>query len=198
MLRIQPRLVSIIHAANPLIQQSLPRRRTLVAQSLGQSVNRQHGQTIPITLVANRQLQRSIDIALLLVPSDVHVLLSGAVVGQTVDEPGVRVEVEDNGLVGCEEGRVFRVFEAMRVVTVLDQFEEVDDVDEADLEFGEMVAEKCGCCQRFLRRDITTARHDEVGFLAGIVGSPLPDTNTLCAMSDGVFHVEELEVICGG
>jgi len=92
-------------------------------------------------LIADGQLERGIDVALLLVASDVDVQLSGTLVGQTMDEPWVGVEVEDDGFVICEDGFPFAIRQAVRVVDFGNQLEEVDDVDETDLEVGEEVAE---------------------------------------------------------
>ncbi len=51
---------------------------------------------------ANRQFQRLVDIALLLIAADVNVLLAGPAVGEPMDQPGVGVEVEDEDARACE------------------------------------------------------------------------------------------------
>ena len=40
----------------------------------------------------------------LVISSDVQICLAGSLGRQAVDQPGVGVEVEDDGSVGCEEG----------------------------------------------------------------------------------------------
>ena len=52
-----------------------------------------------VNLVANRQVERSVDVAFLLVAANVQVLVIGAPVSQPVDQPGIAVEVEDDRLV---------------------------------------------------------------------------------------------------
>ena len=69
-------------------------------------INRIHRQTIPVRLIPDRQLERGVDVALLLVAADVEVEAAGTLVGQAVDEEGVGVEVEDDGAVGGEDGAV--------------------------------------------------------------------------------------------
>lgn len=133
-----------------LIQQRLPRRRAPIMEPVRQALQRVHGKTIPIRLVPNRQLERRVDVPHLAVAADVHVRVAGALVRQAVDEEGVAVEVEDDGLVGREDGAVGGVGEAVRVIGGGDEFEEVNDVDEADLEVGEVMAEDGGSGEGFL------------------------------------------------
>lgn len=60
-------------------------------------------------------------------------MLAGTLVGETVDEPWVRVEVEDDGLVRRENGLPIPVRHAMWMVDVGNKAENIDDVDETDL-----------------------------------------------------------------
>lgn len=41
---------------------------------------------------------------------------AGTLVGQAMDEEGVRMEVEDHWSIGCEEGSVFAVRQAVGVI----------------------------------------------------------------------------------
>lgn len=137
MLLIRPRPVRPllgIHASgisevlpfNLLILQLLPRTRALVAERLAISrdtVNRQDGDAEAIRLVANSELKRRVDVALLLIAAHVHEVLARAAVGQAVDQPGVGMEVEDDRLVGCENGGVLGVREAVRMVSIRDELE---------------------------------------------------------------------------
>lgn len=134
-----------------LLQQRLPGRRTSITQYPLQAIQRVHGETIPIRLVPNRQLERRVDVTLLAVSANVHVDAAGALVRQAVDEEWVAMEVEDDGLVLCEDGGVVGVGETVRVVGGGDELEEVNDVDEADLQFREVVAEEGDGSEGFLR-----------------------------------------------
>ena len=64
-------------------------------------------------------------------------MLAFPLVCQTVDEPRIRVEVEDDGLVICEDGREFAIGHAMWMLAMRDQLEQVDNVDEANLQVWE-------------------------------------------------------------
>src|SRR4029450_603472 len=59
-------------------------------------------ETEAVDLVTNGQIERRVDVALLLVAAHVQVLVIGAPVGQPMDQPRISVEVEDNGLVRGE------------------------------------------------------------------------------------------------
>ncbi len=68
-----------------------------------------------------------------------QVLAARALVGQAVDQPGVGVEVEDDGGVVGEEGDPFCVGQAVGVVDWGDELEEVDYVDAADFQGWEVL-----------------------------------------------------------
>jgi len=70
-----------------------------------------------------------------------HVAVPGPLVRQPVHQPGVAVEVEDDGGVVGEDGDPLGVSQAVRMVDVRDELEEVDDIDAADLEFGKVLQE---------------------------------------------------------
>ncbi|CRK12876.1 hypothetical protein BN1723_009833, partial [Verticillium longisporum] len=134
---VQPRLEGDVLGANLLVAQGLPRGGTAVVQARD-AVDGVDGEAEAVRLVADGQLEGRVNVALFLVAADVEVGGAGPLVGQAVDEPGVRVEVEYDGDVGGEEGGPLGVGEAVGVVRVVDELEEVDDVDAADLEVGEV------------------------------------------------------------
>lgn len=67
-----------------LVEQLLPRRRTFVAQS-GNVVDGINGQAVAVRTIADSELKRRVNIALLPVSTDEQVLLAFAAVRQTVD-----------------------------------------------------------------------------------------------------------------
>ena len=69
----------------------------------GDSVDDVDGEIEAVDLVEDGQLEWRVDVALLLVAADVDVAVVLAAVGEFVDERGVGVEVEDDGLVEGEE-----------------------------------------------------------------------------------------------
>jgi len=161
----------------------------------GQAVNGIHGETVTIGLVADSQLKRGIDVTLLLVSSDVDVELTRALVGESVDEPWVGMEIEDDGLVVGEDVGPLLIGHSMGMVSLVDELEEIDNVDESDLELGEELAEKSGGSKRLLRGDITAGSHDEIRLLTVVVGSKVPDSDTLGAVSNSLIHGKELKMV---
>lgn len=115
------------------VHQLLADSSALVVQSWD-TVNSIHRERVSISLISDSQLERSVDVALLLVATDVDVELAGTLVGESVDEPWVGVEVEDDGSVVREDGLPFDVGHAVGMVNLRDELEEIDDVDETDLE----------------------------------------------------------------
>lgn len=121
-------------------------------------------------------------------------VLAFTLIRQTMDQPGIGVEVKENGFVICEDGAEFVVGETMRMRPFGHQFEEADDVYKADFQEGEMFAKE-GCGGKgFVRRHVAARRHYDVGFAVLVVGSPVPDSKALCAVGDCLLHVEVLEV----
>jgi len=76
------------------IDQLLSYTRSDIAQRRNQ-INRINGQTVSIGPITYCQFKRRVDVALLLVTSHMQVVLTGSLVGQPVDEPWIRVEVEN-------------------------------------------------------------------------------------------------------
>ena len=56
-----------------------------------------------IDLIENREFERSVDVALLLIPAHMNVFMIRAAISKLVDERSIGVEVEDHRLVGGEE-----------------------------------------------------------------------------------------------
>ena len=70
----------------------------------GDAVDDVDGEVEAVYLVEDGELQRGVDVALFLVAANVDVVVVVALVGELVDQRGIGVEVEDDGLVGGEEG----------------------------------------------------------------------------------------------
>lgn len=160
-----------------------------------QAIEGVHGETVTIRLVTNGKLEGRVDVSLLLVASNMEVLGTRSFVGQSVNEPGVRVEIEDDGLVGGKEGLPLAVRQTVRMVVAPDELEEIDDVDEADLQLRQVLSKESGGCQSLTSGDITTRGHDQIGLFIGEGARPLPDTDSFGAVNDGSFHIEVLQVV---
>jgi hypothetical protein len=185
----------MILSSDALLDELLPSTRAAVAKLVLHVVNRQDSEGEAVGLVADGELERGVDVALLLVAADVQQLLARAVVSEAVHEPRVGVESEDDGPVVGEERGVLGVRQAVRVVAVGDQLEQVDDVDEAHFHVREVLAQESGCREGFLGHDVSARGDDDVGLFAVVVGRPVPNANALGAVGDGGVHVEELDVV---
>src|SRR3974377_1417902 len=67
------------------------------------AVNRVDGETEAICLIANCQLHGRFNVSLLFVTAHMQVAVICATVSETVNQPGVAMEVKDDRLVGCEK-----------------------------------------------------------------------------------------------
>jgi hypothetical protein len=105
------------------------------------------------------------------------------------------MEIEDDGLIVSEDVCPLLVGHSMGMVNRGDELEEIDNVDESDLELWEVLAEKSSGSEGFLGGDITAGSHDEIRLLTVVVGCPIPDSDTLGAVSNGLLHREELEML---
>src|SRR5580692_11894561 len=81
-----------------------------------------YGQGEAVGLVADGQLQRRIDVAVLLVAAHVDVALARPPVGESVDQPRVSVEGKDHRLVWREDGLEIAVRHAVRMFNAGQQF----------------------------------------------------------------------------
>jgi len=86
-----------------------------------------------VYLIPYRQLQRRINIPLLLVPPHMHQMLPHALIGHAMHQPRVRVEVENNGFVGGEERGVLLRAETVGVVAIRHQPEQIHHIHKPDL-----------------------------------------------------------------
>ena len=133
-----------------------------------------HREIEAVDLVEDGELERRVDIAFFLVTANVEVVVISPAVGELVDERGVGVEVEDDGLVDGEEAVELVLGEAVGVLTVGHEAEEVDDVDEADLDLGAALAEDGYRGEGFAGGNVAGAGHDNVRFYALVVARRSP------------------------
>ncbi len=104
---------------------------------LGEAVDDVHGEVEAVEVVEDGHVEGGGDGAFFLVAADVEVVVVGAAIGEAVDEPGVAVEGEDDGLVFGEEDVEVGVGEAVGMFGAGLEFHEIDDVDDADFELWE-------------------------------------------------------------
>lgn len=102
MFRINPVIESLRLPRKLLIVQLLSHAGCRVPERLNQ-INGSYGETVSIGLIAHSQLKWCVNVALFFVPSHMQVMLTRSFVRKSVDEPGVGVEVEYDGLVSGED-----------------------------------------------------------------------------------------------
>src|SRR6266542_7066016 len=100
---IQAELISILFASDLLVHQRLANAGAFDAET-GHPINGVDGEAKAISLIADGQLQRRVDVALLLITAHVDVVLSWPAVGEAVYQPRVAVKVEDHWLVRGKDG----------------------------------------------------------------------------------------------
>lgn len=110
-LHVDTVLESIRDGPDLLIPELFTDGRSPVVQ-VGHPVDGLHGETESIGLVLDGELERGVDVSLFPVTTDVDVTGSVSPVGESVDEPGVRVEVDNDGLVSGEDAVKLLVREA--------------------------------------------------------------------------------------
>ena len=104
-------------ARDPLVDKGFPHARAGDVKP-GHPVDSIDSQTESVSVIANGQLERRVNVTLLLVAADVNVALAGSAVGETVDQPRVTVKVKDHRLVRCENGLELEVRHTVRVLSM--------------------------------------------------------------------------------
>ena len=105
----------------------------------------------------------------------------------------IAVEREDDRLVRREQRIVVALDESVRVLGARLQAHEVNHVDDANLDVGHRFSRKDGDrCERFQRRRVAAAGHDDIRLTTLIVTRPLPDPDSLGAMDRRLLHAQPL------
>ena len=135
-----------------------------------------------IEIVQHAHVERRRGGAFFLVAAHVNVLVALAPVSQSVNEPRIAVEGEDDRLVGREQRVEVVIGEPVRMLARGLQLHQIDDVDDADLQLGRVLAQEVDGGERFERRHVAAAGHDDIGLAALVVAGPLPDAQVrLCS-----------------
>src|SRR5262245_35417089 len=104
------------------------------------SINDVHRNGEAINLIANGQIERSVDVAFFLIAADVQVLVIGAPISEPVNQPRVTVKVEDDGFVLGEQSIEVAIGQAVRMLARRGKAEKIDNINEPDLEIREVLA----------------------------------------------------------
>ena len=100
----------------------------------GNAIDDVDRQIEPVDLIADCELQRRIDVALFLVASHVDVSMIRPAIGELVDEPGISVEVEDDGLILRKERVEVTIRETVRMLCIRLKTVQIHDIDETNLQ----------------------------------------------------------------
>src|SRR5205823_6633325 len=70
---------------------------------------------------------------------------------------------------------------------------QVNHIDDADFYVCKMLAQQVYGGECLQCWDVSGTGHHRVRIGSLVIGGPLPDSNSICAMLDGTFHVEPLQ-----
>ena len=162
---------------NKLVLHHLIQVRTCIAQ-LRQSLEHFHNKVESVDLVLNSHVERSCDSTLLVVTANIQISVV-SVVQQLVDECRIAMESEYDRLVLSEQSIELSIGQTVRMLALRLQLEQVNNVDESDLDLRHILSHDGNSCQSLQCRSIAAASQNYVRLLTLVVGSPLPDANTL-------------------
>src|SRR3981189_212270 len=117
-----------------------------------------------------------------------------APVTQLVNQRSIRMEIEDDRLIGGKQGIEVPVGKPMWMFGFRHKPEKVNDVDKPYLEIRKALLQNRDRRQRLHGCNIAGASHYNVGVLAIVSGCPVPNTDALGAMRLGVSHAQVLQV----
>ena len=158
---------------------------------LRQAADRVDDEVKAVDVVQNAHIEGRGDGALLLVAAHMEVAVVAAV-GQLVDERGVAVVGEDDGLILGEQAVVLLVGQAVGMLGVRLELHQVHHVHHAELQLRQLTAQDADGGERFERGCIAAAGHHHVRLAAGVVGGPVPDADALGAVLYRLLHGEPL------
>src|ERR1700738_4203319 len=147
------------------------------------------GKMKAIQIVETGHIKRSSCGSFFLVSADVEIVVIGAAIREAVNEPGIAVIGKDDRLVGCEDGVELRVREAVGMFGGRLNGHQVNDIDDADFDVGELLTEQIHGGKSFESWNIAGTGHYHIRLSALIGRSPLPNTDSVCAVLDSRFHV---------
>lgn len=145
-----------------------------------------------VHIIKDNHVKRRGGGAFLLVTAHMKVFVIGPAVGETMNEPGITVEREDDRFILGEKSVEISVAQAVGMLGLGLEGHEIDDIDDSDFDGGEMVAEPVHSGEGFEGGNISGASHDDIGFGILVIAGPAPDTDAGGTMFNGLVHGEPL------
>jgi hypothetical protein len=119
----------------------------------------------------------------------VEIRVSGAAVGQPVDQRRIAVIGDDDRTIGGEDGVELRVRQAVRMCGGGLQPHQVDHVDHPNFQVGKVAVEQVGGGEDLQGGYVAGGGQDHVG-VAAVGGRPVPDSQAAGGVQRGGVHVQ--------
>ena len=118
-----------------------------------------------------------------------------APVSQTMDHPGIGVEIKDNWLIEREQTVKVAIGQTVRMLCIRLQPEEIHDVKKPDLQVRELVSQEAQLRREPSRVGTSPAvAITDIWFDALVIACPVPEPDSLRAVSNRRLHVQILKV----
>ena len=150
------------------------------------------GEMKTIDVVQDRHVEWSGSRPLLLVAAHMEVPMIVPAVGQTMNEPGIAVECEDNGPVSREDRLELGLGEPVGMLTPWLQRHEINNVDDPDLELWDCRSKQIDRCESLHGWHVAGAGHYDVRLTTSVVACPVPDADSRFAVANCRLDVEPL------
>src|SRR4030095_5150090 len=117
-----------------------------------------------------------------------------AVIRQSMYQPWVAVEVEDNRFVVSEQAIKIRVRQSMGMLSRCLQPQQIYHIDKANLEVWKLFPQHRVGSQSLLRGNVTGASQDDIRLLTLVSARPRPDSDTFRAVFYSGTQIQVLYV----
>ena len=183
-------LCDVLLMSNESIHHLLIEVASLVSET-GKSLDHIENKVITVDLVLNSHIERSGDSTLFVVAAYEQVAVL-TMIEKLMYKGRIAVECEDYRLVLGEQCVEVSIRKTVRMLGLRLELEQVNNVDESDLDLRQVLTHDGNSSESLESRGITAASENNVRLFALVVGSPLPDAYTLCAVLNSLLHGEPL------
>src|SRR5260370_36870987 len=146
-----------------------------------------------IQIVEHRHIERSRGCSFFLVSADMEIVMICASISKAVNQPRITVIGKDDWLVDCEYGVELTIGKTVGMFGCGLNRHQVNHIDDPDLDVRKMLTQQVDGRKRLQCRDISGTGHHDVRIGSLVIGSPLPDSDSIRAMLDATFHIEPLQ-----